>query len=76
MGAKHRKRLDFIRKQVLVNFRRKEIGILIGNITNWPGSSTVQDRKALPRVVKKSSQNIISTNLPSISDIRKVRCLH
>lgn len=68
-GSKAQKKAR-LHKETKVNFRRREIGILIGNITNWPGSSTVQDRKVLPRVVKKSSQNIISTNLPSISDIK------
>lgn len=68
-GSKAEKKAR-LHKETKVNFRRREIGILIGNITNWPGSSTVQDGKALPRVVKKTSQNIISTNLPSISDIK------
>ncbi len=51
------------------------IYFLTGNITNWHGLCTNQDRRALQRVIK-TTQNIIAIHLPSISDIGKVRCLH
>lgn len=47
---------------------------LTGNITNWQGMCTTQDRTAIKPVIK-TTQNIISIRLPSISNIDKVRCM-
>lgn len=81
---KKQKRLCFLRKlkkakcqsQTLISFYRGAIGsILTGNITIWHSLCTAQDRKALQQGIK-TTQDIVGTHLPSISDIGEVRCLH
>ncbi len=57
--------------QVFINFYRGAIeSILTGHITNWHGMC--MDRRALQNI---TTDNIIGTYLPSISDICEVSCL-
>uniref|UniRef100_A0A3B3QVD1 Reverse transcriptase domain-containing protein n=1 Tax=Paramormyrops kingsleyae TaxID=1676925 RepID=A0A3B3QVD1_9TELE len=48
--------------------------ILTGCITSWYSSCSVQDNRALQRVVH-SAQKITGTQLPAIHDIHTIRCL-
>ncbi|KAG7334834.1 hypothetical protein KOW79_001430 [Hemibagrus wyckioides] len=47
--------------------------ILMGNITTWFGNSTMQDRRALQRVVR-SAERIICTELPDLHSIYNKWC--
>uniref|UniRef100_A0A3P9JDD6 Reverse transcriptase domain-containing protein n=1 Tax=Oryzias latipes TaxID=8090 RepID=A0A3P9JDD6_ORYLA len=59
---------------VLRNFYSCTIeSILTGNITTWFGNSTMQDRRALQRVVR-SAERIIHTELPDLHSIYSRRC--
>uniref|UniRef100_A0A3P9IJZ8 Reverse transcriptase domain-containing protein n=1 Tax=Oryzias latipes TaxID=8090 RepID=A0A3P9IJZ8_ORYLA len=59
---------------VLRNFYSCTIeSILTGNITTWFGNSTMQDRRALQRVVR-SAERIIHTELPDLHSIYGRRC--
>ncbi|KAK3543291.1 hypothetical protein QTP70_014050 [Hemibagrus guttatus] len=61
--------------KILTNFYHCIIeGILTSSITVWYGSSTVCERKSLQRVVK-TTQSIISTQLPAIESLHHSRCL-
>ncbi|KAK3529834.1 hypothetical protein QTP86_007200 [Hemibagrus guttatus] len=60
--------------KVLRNFYFCTIeSILTGNITTWFGNSTMQDRRALQRVVR-SAERIIRTKLPDMHSIYSKRC--
>ncbi|KAK3525619.1 hypothetical protein QTP70_001337 [Hemibagrus guttatus] len=60
--------------KVLRNFYSCTIeSILTGNIANWFGNSTMQDRQALQRVVQ-SAERIIHTKLPDLNSIYSKRC--
>ncbi|KAM9451170.1 uncharacterized protein Hap1MRO34_021554 [Clarias gariepinus] len=72
----HLRRLrDFrLPSKVLRNFYSCTIeSILTGNITTWFGNSTMQDRRALQRVVR-SAERIIRTELPDVHLIYSKRC--
>ncbi|KAK3521012.1 hypothetical protein QTP86_002491 [Hemibagrus guttatus] len=72
----HLRRLrDFrLPSKVLRNFYSYAIeSILTGNITTWFGNSTMQDRRALQRVVR-SAKRIIHTKLPDLHSIYSKRC--
>ncbi|KAK3543146.1 hypothetical protein QTP70_011948 [Hemibagrus guttatus] len=45
----------------------------MGNITTWFGNSTMQDRRALQRVVR-SAECIIRTKVPDLHSIYSKRC--
>ncbi|KAI5087604.1 5-hydroxytryptamine receptor 4-like [Silurus meridionalis] len=47
--------------------------VLMGSITFWFGNSTMQDRRALQRVVRSAERNI-HTELPNLQDIYCTRC--
>ncbi|KAI5100390.1 ankyrin repeat domain-containing protein 27 isoform X2, partial [Silurus meridionalis] len=47
--------------------------VLTGRITSWFGNSTMQDRRALQRVVR-SAERTIHTELPNLQDIYSMRC--
>ncbi|KAI5090308.1 gastrula zinc finger protein XlCGF28.1-like [Silurus meridionalis] len=47
--------------------------VLTGSITSWFGNSTMQDRRALQRVVR-SAERTIHTELPDLQDIYSMRC--
>ena len=76
---KHRKGSSVLQKiwktkfwsKILVDFYS---GAIESNITNWHGSFTAQDQKALQQVIK-TTQSIIATHLQSISDTGEVRGL-
>ncbi|KAK3507985.1 hypothetical protein QTP70_009352 [Hemibagrus guttatus] len=60
--------------KVLRNFYSCTIeSILTGNIATWFGNSTMQDRRALRRVVR-SAERIIHTKLPDLHSIYSKRC--
>ncbi|KAK1792883.1 hypothetical protein P4O66_001618 [Electrophorus voltai] len=60
--------------KVLRNFYTCTIeSILTGNITDWFGNSTKQDRQALQRVVR-SAERITHTELPDLQTIYYKRC--
>ncbi|KAL0195769.1 hypothetical protein M9458_009341, partial [Cirrhinus mrigala] len=72
----HLRRLrDFrLPSKVLRNFYSCTIeSILTGNILTWFGNSTMQDRRALQRVVR-SAERIIHTELPDLHSIYSRRC--
>lgn len=48
---------------------------MTGNITNWYGSCTAKDRKALQWVIK-IAKDIIGTQRASINYIGEAMCLH
>ncbi|KAI4882866.1 hypothetical protein NFI96_000892 [Prochilodus magdalenae] len=61
--------------RILVNFYRCTIeSILTNGISVWYGNCCAADRKALQRVVKMA-QRITGTQLPTIQDIYRKRCL-
>ncbi|KAI5609680.1 gastrula zinc finger protein XlCGF28.1-like [Silurus asotus] len=67
----HLRRLrDFkLPSQVLKTFYTCTIeSVLTGSITSWFGNSTMQDRRALQRVVR-SAERTIHTELPDLQDI-------
>ncbi|KAL0196889.1 hypothetical protein M9458_005429, partial [Cirrhinus mrigala] len=60
--------------KVLRNFYSCTIeSILTGNILTWFGNSTMQDRRALQRVVR-SAERTIHTELPDLHSIYSRRC--
>ncbi|KAI5608749.1 gastrula zinc finger protein XlCGF28.1-like, partial [Silurus asotus] len=60
--------------QVLKTFYTCTIeSVLTGSITSWFGNSTMQDRRALQRVVR-SAERTIHTELPDLQDIYSMRC--
>ncbi|KAK3534810.1 hypothetical protein QTP86_026081 [Hemibagrus guttatus] len=60
--------------KVLRNFYSCTIeSILTGNITTWFGNSTMQDRRALQKVVQ-SAERIIRIKLPDLHSIYSKRC--
>ncbi|KAI5086515.1 gastrula zinc finger protein XlCGF28.1-like [Silurus meridionalis] len=60
--------------QVLKTFYTCTIeSVLTGSITSWFGNSTMQDRRALQRVVQ-SAERTIHTKLPDLQDIYSTRC--
>ncbi|KAF7699141.1 hypothetical protein HF521_003883, partial [Silurus meridionalis] len=72
----HLRRLrDFkLPSQVLKTFYTCTIeSVLTGSITSWFGNSTMQDRRALQRVVR-SAERTIHTELPDLQDIYGTRC--
>ncbi|KAI5618092.1 gastrula zinc finger protein XlCGF28.1-like [Silurus asotus] len=72
----HLRRLrDFkLPSQVLKTFYTCTIeSVLTGSITSWFGNSTMQDRRALQRVVR-SAERTIHTELPDLQDIYSTRC--
>ncbi|RXN38167.1 SCAN domain-containing 3-like isoform X2 [Labeo rohita] len=72
----HLRRLrDFrLPSKVLRNFYSCTIeSILTGNILTWFGNSTMQDRRALQRVVR-SAERTIHTELPDLHSIYSRRC--
>ncbi|KAL0199448.1 hypothetical protein M9458_007988, partial [Cirrhinus mrigala] len=72
----HLRRLrDFrLPSKVLRNFYSCTIeSILTGNILTWFGNSTMQDRRALQRVVR-SAERTIHTELPNLHSIYSRRC--
>ncbi|KAI5107608.1 gastrula zinc finger protein XlCGF28.1-like, partial [Silurus meridionalis] len=72
----HLRRLrDFkLPSQVLKTFYTCTIeSVLTGSITSWFGNSTMQDRRALQRVVR-SAERTIHTELPDLQDIYSMRC--
>ena len=80
---KSQQRLYFLRtlrranvsQQLLLSFYRCAVeSILSYGILVWFASCTVAGRKALQRVIK-TAQSIINTQLPSLEDIYKARCL-
>ncbi|KAI4877181.1 hypothetical protein NFI96_007309, partial [Prochilodus magdalenae] len=61
--------------KILVNFYRCTIESILSNgISVWYGNCCAADRKALQRVVKMA-QRITGTQLPTIQDIYRKRCL-
>ncbi|KAI5629002.1 gastrula zinc finger protein XlCGF28.1-like [Silurus asotus] len=73
----HLRRLrDFkLPSQVLKTFYTCTIeSVLTGSITSWFGNSTMQDRRALQRVVR-SAERTIHTELPDLQDIYSTRCM-
>ncbi|KAF7705704.1 gastrula zinc finger protein XlCGF28.1-like, partial [Silurus meridionalis] len=71
----HLRRLrDFkLPSQVLKTFYTCTIeSVLTGSITSWFGNSTMQDRRALQRVVR-SAESTIYTELPNLQDIYSAR---
>ena len=67
----HLRRLKYFRlpQQLLKNFYRATIEIIItGNITAWYGNRTLQDRKALKRVVR-SAERTTRNALPNLEEI-------
>ena len=82
VGKKARQRLYHLRrlkkfrasKPVLRSFYTCTIeSMLTGNITAWYGNTTIQDRKALQRVVR-SAERTIGGKLPNLADIYTKRC--
>ena len=82
VGKKARQRLYHLRrlkkfrasKPVLRSFYTCTIeSMLTGNITAWYGNTTIQDRKALQRVVH-SAERTIGGKLPNLADIYTKRC--
>uniref|UniRef100_A0A8C9SC26 Reverse transcriptase domain-containing protein n=1 Tax=Scleropages formosus TaxID=113540 RepID=A0A8C9SC26_SCLFO len=80
---KAHQRLHFLRRlkktrmsaTVLTTFYRCAVeSVLTGCITSWGGSCSIQDKKALQRVVK-TAQGIIGTQLPAVQDTYATRCL-
>ncbi|KAF7702949.1 hypothetical protein HF521_021956 [Silurus meridionalis] len=60
--------------QVLKTFYTCMIeSVPMGSITFWFGNSTMQDRRALQRVVR-SAERTIHTELPDLQDIYSTRC--
>ncbi|XP_065326311.1 protein NLRC3-like [Pelmatolapia mariae] len=81
-GTKARQRLYHLRRlrdfqlpsKVLRNFYSCTIeSILTGNISTWFGNSTMQDRRALQRVVR-STECTIRSELPDLHSIYSSRC--
>lgn len=80
---KAQQRLFFLRKlkkaelspQILRNFYLCTVESILTNcFTVWYGNCTMDDRKALQRVVK-TAKKIIGTSLPAITDLYHSRCL-
>ncbi|KAI5630012.1 gastrula zinc finger protein XlCGF28.1-like [Silurus asotus] len=72
----HLRRLrDFkLPSQVLKTFYTCTIkSVLTGSITSWFGNSTMQDRRALQKVVRLAERTI-HTELPDLQDIYSTRC--
>uniref|UniRef100_A0A8C9SXC6 Reverse transcriptase domain-containing protein n=1 Tax=Scleropages formosus TaxID=113540 RepID=A0A8C9SXC6_SCLFO len=60
---------------VLTTFYRCAVeSILTGCITSWCGSCSIEDKKALQRVVK-TAHECIGTQLPAVQDIYTTGCL-
>ena len=73
LKKKHRKVFSSHGDQILINFCEVAVeSSLTRNITNWHGSCTAWDKKALQRGIK-TTQNITGTHPQSISDIGDVR---
>ena len=81
IARKSQQRLYFLRKlrkfglstKLLSNFYRCTVeSILTNSITVWFGNCTVQERKALQRVIK-TAQYICGAAFPSLQDIYKTR---
>ena len=69
----HRKVFSSHGDQILINFCEVAVeSSLTRNITNWHGSCTAWDKKALQRGIK-TTQNITGTHPQSIGDIGDVR---
>ncbi|KAI5610922.1 gastrula zinc finger protein XlCGF28.1-like [Silurus asotus] len=82
MEEKARQRLYHLRRlrdfklpsQVLKTFYTCTIeSVLTGSITSWFGNSTMQDRRALQRVVR-SAERTIHTKFSELQDIYSTRC--
>ncbi len=80
---KAHKRLYFLRKlkkfgmasKILSNFYKSTVeSIITCSITVWHGNCTVQDRKALQRVIK-TAQHICGAAFPSLQDIYNNRVI-
>ena len=72
----HLRRLKKFRasQQVLRSFYSCTIeSILTGNITAWYGNTSMQDRKALQRVVR-SAERTLGGQLPNLNNIYTKRC--